>query len=288
MILGRERHDLDGIAAMQTDHHSIPGVVTAHRLSRLHPGDQRLVRAIELLRSWDGRMDRDSIAASIYQAFTIRFAREFARAAIRDRNLAERWLDRSGTGFVNHITSPWRWQTRLLALWEESDDELIGGDWDDLAADSLRAALDDLADRFGPDPEGWRWGRVHRLTFPHALGEANPVFERIFNRQMEVGGAQETVSQIAYDPNDPFAAVWAPSWRMVVDMSDPERTARWQAFTGQSGQPGSHHYDSLQSRWRRGEMQSMAGEAPWKTLKLTPAASSASSPGTAGSVPGRR
>ena len=40
-------------------------------------------------------MDRDSVAASIYQAFTLRFARELARAVIGDRDLSERWLDRA-------------------------------------------------------------------------------------------------------------------------------------------------------------------------------------------------
>jgi penicillin amidase len=270
LIEERETHDLEGFAAMQTDHYSIPGIETVHRLVRLRPRDQREARAIEHLRSWDGRMERDSVGATIYQAFTIRFAREFTRAAIRDRDLSERWLDRSESGFVNHITSPWRWQTRLLELWEESDPELIGVEWDELALDSLRGALDDLADRFGPGPSGWRWGRVHRLAFPHPLGQANPLFSRIFNRSLAVGGAQETVSQIAFDPGDPFVAVWAPSWRMVVDMSDPARTARWQTFTGQSGHPGSPHYDDLQRRWRAGETQRMGGEGPWETLVLTP------------------
>ena len=99
-------------------------------------------------------MEPDSVAASIYQAFTIRFAREFAREVIRDRDLAERWLDRSTSAFTNHVTSPWRWQTRLMELWEQGDAELLGRDWDDLARDALRAALDDLADRFGRDPAG--------------------------------------------------------------------------------------------------------------------------------------
>ena len=76
------------------------------------------------------------------------------------------------------------------------------------------------------------------MKFPHPLGEANGLFDRIFNRHLETGGSQETVSQIAFDPNDPFSAVWAPSWRMVIDMADPE-AARWQSFAGQSGQPGS-------------------------------------------------
>jgi penicillin amidase len=271
LITRREEHDLDGMARMQVDDLSIPGREVAHRLARLRARDQREVAAIERLRSWDGRMSPDSVAATIYQAFTIRLAREFARAAIRDRDLVERWLDRSTSGFTNHVTAPWRWQTRLMDLWEEGDEELIGRSWDELALDSLRAAHDDLADRFGPDPDAsWRWGQVHRITFRHPLGEANPLFDRIFNRTLAAGGAQETVSQIAFDPNEPFTAVWAPSWRMVIDMADPEG-ARWQTFTGQSGHPGSPHYDDLQDRWLRGEMQPMAGEGPWEELRLEPA-----------------
>jgi penicillin amidase len=223
---------------------------------------------IERLKSWDGRLSPDSVSASIYQAFTLRFAREVARAAIQDRDLVERWLDRSDTGFTSHVTAPWRWHSHLLHLWEEEDDDLIGRPWDDLALDALRGALDDLADRFGPDPEGWRWGRVHRLDFPHAFGD-NPVLGRVFNRSLEAGGGQETVSQIAHDPNDPFRAVWAPCWRMVADPGDPARS-RWQAFTGQSGQPGSPHYDDLQVDWREGRTQPMVGEGPWRTLVLEP------------------
>ncbi len=269
LITERTEHDADGFAEMQVDDLSIPGLEVAHRLARLRARDQRETAAIERLRSWDGRMSRDSVAATIYQAFTIRLAREVARAAIRDRDLTDRWLDRSTTGFTTHVTSPWRWQTRLMDLWEEGDEDLVGRSWDGLALDSLRAALDYLADRYGPEMNGWRWGRVHKMTFPHPLGQANGLFDRIFNRTLEVGGAQETVSQIAFDPNDPFTAVWAPSWRMVIDMADPD-AGRWQAFTGQSGQPGSPHFDDLQPRWLAGQMQPMAGEGPWDELRLEP------------------
>ena len=77
------------------------------------------------------------------------------------------------------------------------------------------------------------------------------------------------MSQIAYDPNDPYKAVWAPSWRMVADPTDPGRT-RWQQFTGQSGQPGSPHYDDLQEAWLAGRTQPMTGEGPWRELVLEP------------------
>lgn len=270
-------HDLDDFAHLQLDTVSIPGVETVHRLARLQDPetatvhlDQREVAAIERLKSWDGRMTPESIAATVYQAFTLRLGREVARAAIGDRDLAERWLDRSHNGFMTHVASPWRWQSHLLALWEEGDPELVSRPWDELVRDALRGALDDLETRFGRDPAGWRWGRVHRLEFPHALGAANPLFGRIFNRALEVGGAQETVAQVGWDPNDPFTAIWAPCWRMVADPADPQRS-RWQQFTGESGHPASAHYDDLQERWRVGRTQAMAGEGPWRTLTLEPA-----------------
>jgi penicillin amidase len=170
---------------------------------------------------------------------------------------------------VAHVTSPWRWQSHLLALWEEGDEDLVGRSWEELVLDALRGALDDLDDRLGPDQEGWRWGRVHPLVFPHPLGESNPLLAWIFNRRLEVGGGQETVAQVGWDPNNPFTAIWAPCWRMVADPVSPERS-RWQAFTGQSGHPASPHYDDLQVDWLEGRTQPMAGEGPWRTLSLEP------------------
>ena len=264
-----ERHDLDSFEAMQTDNLSLPGIEAARRLGRLRPRGQRERSAIERLRSWDGRLDPETIAGTIYQAFLLRLAREVARGAIGDRDLSERWLDRADNGFTPHITSPWRWHSHLMALWEEADEGLIGRPWDELVLEALGGALDDLEERFGPEPEGWRWGTVHEMEFPHPLGEANPLLRRLLNRRLRAGGAQETVSQIAYDPNDPYRAVWAPSWRMVADPTDPDRS-RWQMFTGQSGHPASPHYDDLQADWLEGRTQPMSGEGPWSELELVP------------------
>jgi penicillin amidase len=269
LLRASDEHDLEGFEQMQSDDLSLPGIEAASRLGRLSPRGQREISALERLRSWDGRLDRETVAGTIYQAFLLRLAREVARCAIGDRDLCERWLDRADNGFTAHTTSPWRWHSHLMKLWAEADEELIGRPWDELVLDSLRGALDDLGDRFGPDPEGWRWGKVHEMEFPHPLGAANPVLRRLLNRSLRAGGAQETVSQIAYDPNDPYRAVWAPSWRMVADPADPDRS-RWQMFTGQSGHPASPHYDDLQADWIEGRTQPMSGEGPWSDLDLVP------------------
>ncbi len=271
LLSERDDHDIESFEGIQVDEYSIPGVATVHRLARIEElaKGQREVRAIERLRSWDGRMSTDSVAATIYQALTLRLARETARRAIGDRDLARRWLDGSSNPFVEHVTCPWRWQSHLLSLWDEGDEGLIGKPWPEHVLDCLRGALDDLEERFGAEPERWQWGRVHEMEFPHALGEANPVLARFFNRSVRSGGAQETVKQVAFDPNDPYKAVWAPCWRMVADAADPEGS-RWQAFTGQSGQPGSRHYDDLMADWTEGRTQPMTAEGRLWELRLEP------------------
>ncbi len=271
LLAESDEHDIESFEAMQSDVLSLPGLEAARRLAMLHPRGQREISALERLRSWDGRLDPETIAGTIYQAFVLRLAREVARAAIGDRDLCERYLDRADNGFTPHTTSPWRWHSHLMKLWEEGDEELIGRPWEELVLEAFAGALDDLGDRFGPDPEGWRWGKVHEMEFPHPLGEANPLLRRLLNRRLRAGGAQETVSQIAYDPGNPYRAVWAPSWRMVADPTDPERS-RWQMFTGQSGHPASPHYDDLQPDWLEGRTQPMRGEGPWRELELRPPA----------------
>jgi penicillin amidase len=258
-LLGeRDRHSLDDFARIQTDFYSLPGVETVHRLSRLHPKTQRETRAIERLKSWDGWLDADTVAGTIYQAFTLAFAHAVVAAAIGDPKLVERYLNKSDAGLLSVVSSPWRFQARMLELWEEGDrswfvsaDYPEGRSWDDVALEALSGALNGLELRFGRDQSRWRWGRVHGVEFSHPFGDANQLFHRIFSRRADAGGASETIVQNGYAPTEPFAGVWGPTYRMLADVGDPNRS-RWQASTGQSGQPGSAHYDDLIGGWLEG------------------------------------
>jgi penicillin amidase len=249
--------------------------MTAHRLERLKPERQREVRAIERLKSWDHRLDARTVAGTIYQAFTVHFARAVSEAAIGDPDYAERWRSKSQLGFTPMVSAPWRFHARLLELWDEGDPELIGGrDWDDLALESLAAALDHLEERHGHDPRAWRWGRVHGVRFGHPFGEGagrvSEVFERLLSRRCEVGGGQECVNATGYVPHSgDFTGIWGPSYRLLADVGDPTRS-RWQHMTGQSGHPGSSHYDDLIDGWVEGRTQPVA-QAAVATLQLEPA-----------------
>jgi penicillin amidase len=258
-LLGeRERHSLADFESMQHDFYSYPGIETVHRLSRLHPRSQRAVREIERLKSWDGHLDGRTIAGTVYHAFTVVFAQNVVRAGVTDETLIERYLNKSGAELFAVVSSPWRFQARMLELWDEGDatwfassEHPAGRLWDEVALESLETALDGLEERFGRDPAAWRWGRVHGVEFAHPFGAANPLFRRIFNRFVETGGASETVTQNGYLATQPFRGVWGPVYRMLADVGD-RRRSRWQLTTGQSGHPGSRHYDDLIDGWRDG------------------------------------
>ena len=258
MLSVRERHSVTDFERMQHDFLSLPGIETVHRLSRLHPTNQRETRAIERLKSWNGLLSPDSVAATIVHAFTVVFAQVVVRAAVHDSEAEERWMNKSGVPLFEIVSSPWRFQERLLSMWDEDDQMWFaspehpqGRSWNEIALEALEQALDGLEERFGRNHDKWRWGRVHKAEFMHPFGAANPLFRHIFNRSVEAGGASETVTQNGYLATEPFKAVWGPVYRMVADLGDPSRS-RWQLTTGQSGHPGSRHYDDLIEGWRTG------------------------------------
>jgi penicillin G amidase len=275
LLRERDRHTLDSFERIQTDLFTAAGRETAARLARLAPSDQARVRAIERLRSWDARMDPDTVAGTIYAAFTVHFARAVAEAVIGEEDAARHWISLSRVGFTEMTSSPWRFQSRLLELWDEGDTELIGGrDWDELALDSLQAALSELSERFGDDAAAWRWGRVHGLRFVHPLGEGenalSPLLDRVLSRRVPAGGSQETVNCVGFVPaHGDYEGKWAASFRLLADVGNPQRS-RWQHMTGQSGHPGSRHYDDLIQDWLAGRSNPVA-QPPEAKLRLDPA-----------------
>jgi penicillin G amidase len=275
LLADRERHSLDDFERMHMDVYSIPGEITARRLQALEPSGERERRALERLDGWDHRLDPDTVAGTIYQAFTVHFARAVSEAAIGDPEYAARWRSKSLVGFTPMTSSPWRFHAHLLDLWEEGDEELIGGrSWDELALESLSSGLDHLEELHGPDPTSWRWGKVHGLRFPHALGNGegtvSGVLDRLLSRTVEAGGGQETVCAIGFVPHDAdYTGTWAPSYRLLADVGEPARS-RWQHMTGQSGHPASPHYDDLLENWLAGRTNQVAQPAE-ATLRLEPA-----------------
>jgi penicillin amidase len=133
---------------------------------------------------------------------------------------------------------------------------------------TLRDAVGGLRRRFGADPVGWRWERLHRARFPHGVFEAVAGLRSIFSLETGQGGDASTINVGAYRLDGTFRMTDGPSYRQIVDLSNPG-AALLVHTTGQSGNVVDRGYRDLLPLWRRGEYFRI-GERPGRVLRLVP------------------
>jgi penicillin amidase len=100
--------------------------------------------------------------------------------------------------------------------------------------DAIAAARDSLVRHQGSDPAQWRWGRIHRSEFPHALVRAYDI------PAVERDGGAGTV------------AATGATFRQIIDLANFDRSIVTNA-PGQSAQPGSPFYANLAESYGRGQ-----------------------------------
>ena len=113
---------------------------------------------------------------------------------------------------------------------------------DNIIFKSIKQAIQQLKNKFGDDESQWVWGKIHMLTFEHALGKKRPL-NHLFNiGPFPVGGSHLTINKRQYLYNTPYNVTSGASYRMIVDLSDISN-AHHILPTGESGQIGSAHYE---------------------------------------------
>jgi penicillin amidase len=200
-----------------------------------------------VLRDWDHRDDPGAVAPTVFQATW----REFARLAFEDE---------LGTATTARMLESWYfWHERLARLCADPD-----GAWfddvatparetrDELFRRAARAAAADLAARLGEDPAGWRWCRLHTVTF------ASPIVPGAFAAALLGGGTRpmegsgETLNRAIYRYERPYETVTIASLRFVADLADPEKVMAVLPGGASSRQFGPHLDDQLDA-WASGE-----------------------------------
>jgi len=122
---------------------------------------------------------------------------------------------------------------------------------DALLLASLGTARSKLAARQGPDMKEWTWGQLHRIKFQHAL-DSTPWGAALFDRgPLKQSGDGDTV-KASYFGDESFDPLIGASYREIFDLADWDRSVGINV-PGQSGQPGSKHYDDLLPMWIEGK-----------------------------------
>ncbi|HYM50429.1 MAG TPA: penicillin acylase family protein [Candidatus Limnocylindrales bacterium] len=246
-LRSRSHHTLDDFARIQADVVSLPAREIVAWLKPQTFARPLHRKAAAYLRAWNGMLTPESVAATIYHAFRLELLRTL------NPDLATDLLQLVEGRGLDPLIAPvsafyFRASTELVARLQHADPAVVEA--------AFRAAVERLRRELGHNVEAWQWGRVHRMTFAHPIGLGVPALDRALRLSrgpIPVGGDADTVAQAGVDPWHPFAAnAFMVSYRQLFDVGDWD-AGRFILPLGQSGHPGSPHYDDMLEAWRKVE-----------------------------------
>ncbi|CBS90864.1 penicillin acylase family protein [Azospirillum lipoferum] len=267
-MLGAGRHSVEDVARQQMDIVSLPARDFLPELLKYPTPPGLASDAAALLRSWDGRMDRERPEPLIFTMWL----RELVRAVFADElgsDFAAYW-DLRPEALRRVIHDRPEWCDDVTTPQKESCADMIGR--------SLETAVAALAERHGSNPKSWRWGDDHKADLSHRMLSRLPLIGGMADVSVETDGDFFTVnrgSTTIRSATNPFRHVHGAGFRAVYDLADLDNS-RFVIATGQSGNIWSRHWGDLVEMWRDGGALRLAGDrgtlisAGAEVLTLTP------------------
>src|SRR5206468_1538972 len=223
-------------------------------LDGIAPAGDTARQALERLRAWDGAMERDAVAPTIYAAFRERLMRELLSPLLGPL---------TADAFATLPSAPVYHVARLKALlaeWIRLDDRTLlppGTEWRAALGHALEGASAELRAMLGPDVEMWRGGAVHTTQPRHPLSAVFPDEAALLDPPpVALAGDGETVQAAAFVPAAGYGVTAASVARYVFDLGDWNGSA-WIVPFGASGHPGSPHYADQARDWSEVRLRPM-------------------------------
>jgi penicillin amidase len=236
VLSGRTALTVDDLSRLQHDTTPWNAEQLVPLLQPLSFKDTKTEQARTTLLAWDRRVTGDSAAAALYVAWEQALFRQLVEPRL-DPALAADYIQRVETRvLVPTLTKP-------PAVWfgaspAEGRDHLLES--------ALAAAVAALSQTLGTDITRWTWGQIHTATFQHALASTGDAARRRFNvGPFPRAGYGDTVFATSGSGNRQTDGA---TFREVMDVADWDRSIGTSA-PGQSGQPGSPHFDDLAKLW---------------------------------------
>lgn len=221
-------------ASLQQDSVSLAARSLVAVLKQVTFDDDGLRDRAKALAAWDGSLSVDSTQGPLYSVWL----REVRSAMIALHVPKE--LHKAAAEVV-----PVPVMIRALA---EADARWFGRDAragrDELVRETFAAAVAKAAKMPG------KWGEVHTVTFRHPLGGLSKAHAKAFDLgPVPRPGDEHCPNNTRSDEN--YRQIHGATYRHVLDLADWDKGLATSA-PGQSGQPGSPHYDDLLPLWAKG------------------------------------
>lgn len=231
---GREQLTPKDMLSVQTDIYSEVDQEEGHRfayaIDHAAGSNDRLRKAADLMRSWDGKLTTDSAAASLVTQ---------TRAALWPLILEPK---------LGKLAKDYHWAESDFAeeeiIMHGTTDWLPPGykDWDALLTEAVRRGM---ANGHAPhDPAKWAYGRWHTMDLRHPLAAMLPFITRIAETgPAPLSGDRTTVKQVG--------RAFGPSQRFTMDWSNIDGSTE-NIVLGESGDPYASYFRDQWNDWYNG------------------------------------
>lgn len=233
-------HDAADFRRMQYDSKSLiaeectPRIVAALRRS----GDAKLSAVAERLAAWDYRAPVEAVGPAIFETFMHEWSPVYAAATLPDQPIV-----RAAAGASAR---------RALVGAEKIDEARL----DELICVAMRRTIDFLEVRVGPNSTEWIWGRIHRYSWPHPLGEIGHLGELLNGPALACGGSSNVINNVSPSVEHGLVASSGPTYRLIADLSNPS-VVYVNSHCPTSAHPGSPHYLDTVRDWANGNYQTL-------------------------------
>lgn len=251
LIQADESISMVDMQAMQNDVSPLYAQDILHYILAVDVNDANLLRALDILRSWDGRTNRDSAGAALFETLRIKLIDATFQDELGDQLLSQ-LRGYLAVALANMLDDP-------HTAWFDDINTVEVEDRDTIIVQALEATVEQLNEQLGNDPNQWRWGELHTATFVNGslgISGIGPI-EALFNRgPFEVDGTGGAINNTGFSLKGPYSITTVPSYRQLVDLGDLSRSLSIHT-TGESGHPFNPHYDDMIDLWRNGQYHPM-------------------------------
>jgi penicillin amidase len=260
LIESKKTHTVEDIGTMQTDQVSIAARITGRILAGMVTANEEMRPILLRFAEWDGHLAATSPEAAIYEVFIDCLMNRLLKPVLGD--FTEHYRGKGPTPVIK-LSSMLGDHSRMWLLeilqdqnspWWESPG---GKSREDHLSAALVEAIDTLKRTCGPNIEDWQWGKIHKITFNHALGSVKPLDKMLNRGPYPLGGDIDTLwmgNATLYDLS--CASIVGPQFRFIGDLSN-WNNSRGVIVPGQSGHPASKHYDDGIKGWFHGTYHPM-------------------------------
>ena len=195
----------------------------------------------KLLLDWDCAVTADSIAATLYEFWDAELRDAVTKLAVpaQAQKIAGKF---ALPEILQELSHP------SVAVFGQNPEAAR----DTLLLQTLQMAEQKLFAKLGPDTKNWAWGKLHRVSFKHPLGHVAPGADALLDRGSYPRPGDGSTVDATYFGGASFDQLAGASYREIFDLSDWDNAAAVNV-PGQSGQPGSVHYDDLLPLWVNGQ-----------------------------------